>query len=47
MASYENEKAIERIIENLNSIPKKIESKIFINEIEERLMEKLRRKIVM
>jgi len=41
----ENEDAIDEIINNLNRIPKKIESKIFIDEMAEALMNKLRKKI--
>ena len=41
----ENEDAIDEIINNLNRIPKKIESRIMIDEISEALINKLRKKI--
>ena len=41
----ENEDAIQEIIDNLKRIPERVESKIFIDEISDALITKLKKKI--
>jgi len=45
LSQFMDKDAIDELIENLNRIPKQIDSRIFIKELEEKIMENLRRKI--
>lgn len=47
MAEYYDDDAIDAIISNLDRIPREIDSKILIDDISQKIMDKLRKKTIL